>query len=121
MKRVWIFAAVLAGAVLGLAGCATVPTEYREPAPLTAEARAALNLRVYDRAWELVNEKYFDEKFLGVDWAAQKGKYRTDAAAAADDAALYRVLNRLGGELKQSHLTALAPRLARVCKLAGSR
>jgi len=102
----------LFAAVLGLAGCATVPTEYREPVPLTAEARAALNLRVYDRAWELVNEKYFDEKFLGVDWAAQKEKYRAEAAAAADDTALYRVLGRLCSELKQSHLTALAPRLA---------
>jgi carboxyl-terminal processing protease len=112
MKRGRILAAVLAGAVLGLAGCATVPKEYREPAPLTAEARAALNLRVYDRAWELVNEKYFDEKFLGVDWAAQKEKYRAEAAGAADDTALYRVLGRLCGELKQSHLAALAPRLA---------
>lgn len=112
MKRGRILAAVLAGAVLGLAGCATVPTEYREPASLTAEARAALNLRVYDRAWELVNEKYFDEKFLGVDWAAQKEKYRAEAAGAADDTALYRVLGRLCGELKQSHLAALAPRLA---------
>lgn len=112
MKRGWMLAVVLAGAVLGLAGCATVPTEYREPAPLSAEARATLNLRVYDRAWELVNEKYFDEKFLGVDWAAQKEKYRAEAAAAADDAALYRVLARLCGELKQSHLTPLPPRRA---------
>lgn len=112
MKRGWMLAVVLAGAVLGLAGCATIPAEYREPAPLAAEARAALNLRVYDRAWELVNEKYFDEKFLGVDWAAQKEKYRAEAAGAVDDAALYRVLGRLCGELKQSHLAALAPRLA---------
>ena len=112
MKRAWIFAAVLAVVALGLAGCATVPTEYREPAPIAPEARAALNLRVYDRAWELVNENYFDAKFLGVDWAAQKGKYRAEATAAADDAALYRVLARLCGELKQSHLMPLPPRRA---------
>ena len=104
--------AVVAAAVLGLAGCATVPTEYREPAPLTAEARTALNVRVYERAWELVNENYFDAKFLGVDWAAMRETYRAEATAAADDAALYRVLARLCGELKQSHLTPLPPRRA---------
>ena len=38
--------AALAAAVFGLAGCATIPTEYREPAALAAEARATLNLRV---------------------------------------------------------------------------
>jgi hypothetical protein len=85
--------AALAAAVLGLAGCATFPTEYREPAALAAEARTTLNLRVYDRAWELVNEKYFDREFLGVDWVAMRGKYRTEAQAAPDDAALYLVLS----------------------------
>ena len=61
-----MISAGLAGVGLFLAGCATIPTEYREPAALAAEARATLNLRVYDRAWELVNEKYFDRAFLGV-------------------------------------------------------
>ena len=102
--------AALAAAVFGLAGCATIPTEYREPAALAAEARATLNLRVYDRAWELVNEKYFDREFLGVDWVAMRGKYRTGAQAAPDDAALYRVLQKLCAELPQSHLSPLAPR-----------
>ncbi len=97
-------------AVFGLAGCATIPTEYREPAPLAAEARVALNLRVYDRAWELVAEKYFDGNFLGVDWAAMRGKYRAEAQAAVDDAALYLVLGKLCGELPQSHLAPFSPR-----------
>lgn len=104
------FAIGLALVALGFAGCATIPTEYREPAALTAEARATLNLRVYDRAWELVNEKYFDKDFRGVDWAAMRGKYRTEAQGAPDDAALYRVLGKLCAELPQSHLAALAPR-----------
>jgi len=100
----------LALVALGFSGCATIPSEYREPAALTAEARATLNLRVYDRAWELVNEKYFDKDFRGVDWVAMRGKYRAEAQAASDDAALYRVLGKLCAELPQSHLAALAPR-----------
>lgn len=106
--RVW--ANCSAALLLFVAGCATVPTEYREPPPLKSESRTALNLRVHDRAWQLVNDKYFDGKFRGVDWPAMKEKYRAEAAAAPDDTALYRVLAKLCAELKQSHLTALPPR-----------
>jgi carboxyl-terminal processing protease len=94
------------------AGCTTAPTEYREPLPLTAAERSAANLRVFERTWELVNEKYFDAKFRGVDWPAMRTKYRQDTAATANDDALYLVLNRLCAELKESHLAALAPRRA---------
>jgi len=110
MKRLQIVAAVLAIAVMGLVGCTTIPTEYREPAPLAAETRSALNLRVHDRVWTLVRDNYFDEKFRGVDWIGLREKHRTEAAAAPDDTALYRVLGRLCAELKQSHLAALPPR-----------
>jgi carboxyl-terminal processing protease len=103
-------AALAAALILLVVGCTSVPTEYREPAPLSAESRTTLNLRVHDRVWQLVNDKYFDEKFRGVDWPAMKLKYRAEAAAAPDDTALYRVLAKLCMELKQSHLAALPPR-----------
>lgn len=97
---------------LALAGCVTRPTEYREPAPLAAADRAEFNLRVFDRAWTLVQDNYFDTAFRGVDWAAQRARYRPEAARAADTAALYAVLNRMCAELKESHLAAIAPRRA---------
>ncbi|HVT74772.1 MAG TPA: S41 family peptidase [Lacunisphaera sp.] len=99
-------------ALVALAGCATSPTEYHDPAPLAAAARRDHNLEVFDRAWSLVNRKYFDAKFRGVDWAAQRVKYRPAAAAAPDEEALYRVLNAMNAELKESHLAAIAPRRA---------
>ena len=92
------------------AGCAIAPTEYHAPAALTAADLTAHNLAVFDRAWKMVNEKYFDPKFRGVDWAALKVKYRPEATAAADEDALYRVLNRMNAELKESHLSAIPPR-----------
>ncbi|ACB73395.1 peptidase S41 [Opitutus terrae PB90-1] len=98
--------------ILFLAGCATVPTEYREPPPLTREERTAQNLRVFDRAWDLVNDRYFDEAFRGVDWPAMRERYRPQAAAAADAEALYKVVNQMCAELKESHLGALSPRRA---------
>ena len=94
------------------AGCATAPTEYHEPAPLAAAERSVFNLRVFERAWTLVNEKYFDTKFRSVDWAALRTKYRPEAVAAKDDEALYAALNRMCAELKESHLVAIPPRHA---------
>lgn len=107
--RLWLLAAC---ALALLAGCSTIPSEYREPPPLSAAERTTHNLRVFERTWELVNEKYFDAKFRGVDWPAMLIKYRTEASAAPDETALYQVLNRLCAELKESHLAAIPPRHA---------
>lgn len=104
--------ALIAALLLGAAGCATVPTEYREPPPLSAADRVEFNRRVFDRVWELVNERYFDATFHGVDWDAMRGRYRPQAEQAKDDTALYHVLNEMCAELKESHLAALAPRRA---------
>lgn len=103
---------LVAGIGLLLTGCATVPTAYRERPPLSAEARPTHNLRVFDRVWSLVQEKYFDASFRGQDWRALREKHRPDAAAAKDDDALYVALNRLLSELRESHLVALPPRQA---------
>lgn len=101
----------LVGALL-LAGCSTLPTEYREPPPLSASERTAHNGQVFDRAWELVNERYFDGGFRGVDWPAMRERYRGAALTAQDEDALYAAINRMCAELKESHLTALTPRRA---------
>ncbi len=96
---------------LGLAGCVTAPpTEYHEPPPLAVASRRDLNRRVFERAWQLVNERYFDARFRGVNWRAARDRYRDEARRAADTDALYAVLNRMCGELKESHLAAMSPR-----------
>lgn len=98
--------------ILLAAGCTTAPSEYREPPPLGAAERTAHNLQVFERTWALVNEKYFDGRFRGVDWPAMRAKHRQEAVAATDDTELYRALNRLCAELRESHLAALPPRRA---------
>lgn len=97
-------------------GCSLVPTAYREPAPRTASAQHVHNLQVFDEAWRLVDRKYFDPKFSGIDWRAMRDKYRPLAAEATDDTALYRTLNRMCGEMRESHLVAIAPRRAHEIK-----
>lgn len=103
-------AGFLVALLVALAGCSSVPTAYVEPAPLSAMERTALNLKVHDAVWQLVNDRHFDPNFRGVDWNALRTQYRHAAAAAKDDTELYRVLGRLCGELKESHLTPLPPR-----------
>lgn len=103
---------LLLGALLAFSGCATAPRAYVERAPLAREARLKLNLETFDEAWRLVDRKYFDPKFRGVNWRAMRDKYRPLAAQADTDAELYRTLNRMCAELRESHLAALPPRRA---------
>lgn len=93
-------------------GCTTTPRAYVEPPPLTATERTALNLKVFEATWRLVNEKHFDPDFRGVDWPAMRVKYRPDAILAKNDAELYRVLGRMCRELRESHLVPLPPQRA---------
>ena len=108
----------LSALLFALSGCATTPTAYVEPAPLAAADRTKLNLQIYDATWQLVHDKYFDPAFRGVDWAALRPKYRPEAATAADDAELYRVLAHLCRELKESHLSPLPPFRTHEIKIA---
>jgi carboxyl-terminal processing protease len=106
--RFWLVALT----TLVLTGCATVPTAYVEPPPLAPAARTAQNLKVFDRAWDLVNRKFFDAKFRGVDWAAMRARYRPQAAQAPDTDQLYTIINTMLEELKESHVGAQTPREA---------
>jgi carboxyl-terminal processing protease len=95
-----------------MGGCTTLPTEYREPPQLSQQEREQHHRRVFERAVDLIEKHYFDAKFRGLDLEALRDKYRGRAIAAVDTDALYRVLNELCAEFKESHLGALSPRRA---------
>lgn len=107
-RSIFLLGAILAALAAG--GCATGPRAWTEPAPLTAEARAARNAEVFDRAADLTVRRFFDATLRGVDWTAAVGRHRPAAIAAADDEALYRAINALLDELGESHNGALTPR-----------
>jgi carboxyl-terminal processing protease len=108
MRRLKSFPQIfLLVAALLVGGCVTGPP--RANLTFSTAERVAHNQRVFDRAWQLVNEKFFDAKFRGVDWAAVKTRYRPDAEKAEDDSHLYGVINAMLGELKESHNFALSP------------
>lgn len=108
-------AGVLALAALLLAGCATRPPGRVDLAsfPSAQQARAAGNLGVFNRAWDLVHRKHYDPRLGGLDWPALGAEFAPRAAAADDESALYAVLNDLLGRLQDSHTRALSPDAAR--------
>jgi carboxyl-terminal processing protease len=104
-------ALTLAAALALFAGCATLPP-VRVPVdtlPVAQQARARENLRVFNAVWDLVHRRHYDAKLGGVDWNAAAETHAAKAAAAADDTALYAVLNAMLAPLHDSHTRALAP------------
>ena len=101
----------LAVVALALSGCTTTPAPRVSLAAVPVEQRARVegNVRVFDRVWGLVADWHYDPKLQGVDWPAAGLKYGAEAAAAADDQALYASLGAMVGLLKDSHTHALSP------------
>jgi carboxyl-terminal processing protease len=85
------------------------PTEFvpsPKPATLGREARE----QAFDFVWRTIDERYHDPAFNGVDWKAVGGRYRPLALAAPDDDAFWDVLDRMAGELHDSHTRVESPR-----------
>lgn len=72
-------------------------------------ARVEARLAVFDDVWQTISERYYDETFHGVDWRAQRGKFRGLAAAAENDAELYTVMRQMIGALRDAHTRVYAP------------
>lgn len=115
MRAAWWHGIALAVVALGVSGCTTTPAPRVSLAavPVEQRARAEGNVRVLDRVWGLVADGHYDPKLHGVDWPAAGLKYGAEAAAAADDQALYAALGAMVGLLKDSHTHALSPTQAK--------
>jgi len=69
----------------------------------------SINERVFDRAWTLVAERYWDRAMGGNDWDAIRDRYYPQAIAARDEKQLYAVINRMLDQLDDSHVYATSP------------
>lgn len=88
-------------------GCAFGPSKYIDTSLLPTEERVTLNQKVFDKVWNLVNEKYYDPTFNGKDWVALGDKYRGEALAADNNKILYDTINKMLGELDSPHLESI--------------
>ena len=84
---------------------AQTPITVANTVKLTPEE---VRLQDFDKVWKTVNEKHFDPTFGGVDWQKVRETYEPLARAAKTDMEFYGILQKMLGELHQSHF-AIAP------------
>src|SRR4029077_111673 len=89
------------------------PVFVPAPVPATPEARDDARSKqrrsILDAAWKLVRDKHYDKTLGGLDSTAVRARYEPLALGAPSDAAFYRVLNQMIGELGQSHMLITGP------------
>ncbi len=82
--------------------------EARADASVSTETREG-RLKVFDDVWRTVRDRYYDPSFNGLDWEAQRERFRPLAAEAKTRAEFYKVLRRMLGTLRDSHTRVYAP------------
>lgn len=63
----------------------------------------------FDFVWKTIRDSYLDPSFNGVDWNAVARSYRARALVAEDDRTFWRILDRMTGELHDSHTRVESP------------
>ena len=76
---------------------------------LHAQTGGSARAEIFEQVWTTINEKYYDATFNGVDWNAVKKKYLAEVGGAADDQDFYALLDRMAGELRDSHTRVYSP------------
>jgi len=112
-KLLWLSAALL------MSGCAAVDP-YNLLARNTRDANADFQVNVlgqwgreaaFDFVWNTIDQNYVDPKFNGIDWKSTAVSYRPLAMGARNDDEFWNVLNRMTGELRDSHTRVEPPNL----------
>lgn len=66
--------------------------------------RAAKQRAVFDQCWQLMRDRYYDERLGNRDWDAVRAKYAPMAAAVPDWRSVQEIVHLMLGELNGSHL-----------------
>jgi len=65
--------------------------------------RVAERRQVFEEAWRVMKNRFYDPKMHGVNWAAAKDKYESLLGYVADNDELHNVVMEMIGELNASH------------------
>jgi carboxyl-terminal processing protease len=106
-KRI-LSAILLCAALASIAAAQTRPLQQPEVANVPAR-RADARQETFDIVWRIVKEKHFDPAFGGVDWDKVRERYAPRVAELKSDAELYVLLQKMIGELHQSHFYIIPP------------
>ncbi len=98
-------------------GIRTIALESRTPKPIAVSARVAVDFDaekkvVFEEAWSILNQRFFDPTFTGHDWRKIHDEWQPYAAGARTPDELRRDINLMIGELDTSHSGIGAPRPA---------
>src|SRR5512141_1722093 len=111
------FRLVLVMCALALGGCAAIDP-HNILSRNTRDTNTDFQLNVlgewgrssaFDFVWDTIDRNYVDPKFNGIDWSAAAKKYRPLAMSARNDDEFWEVLNRMTGELHDSHTRVEPP------------
>ncbi len=72
-------------------------------APMTVDISEERR-QIFNEAWRMLLDGFYDEEFHGVDWAAVRDKYEPWALAAYTEEEFRTVIREMIGELNASHL-----------------
>jgi carboxyl-terminal processing protease len=64
---------------------------------------------VFDEVWQTANKHFFDPKFNGIDWAAQRTTYAPRVEKSKNQAEAAAIINEMLGNLKVSHTRYYTP------------
>ncbi|MCB1023796.1 MAG: hypothetical protein KDB79_05380, partial [Acidobacteria bacterium] len=76
---------------------------------LTVEDRS----EIFEKVWNLINERYYDPKMNGVDWQRVRANYEPRIADLNSSEEFYDLLKKMVGEMNDAHTRFLTPREAR--------
>jgi len=81
--------------------------EMGDPVPFEARYevdQAQERAQVFEEAWREINTWFYDDEFHGVDWRAQREKYRPWAMEASNEHDFEDIMDLMLGELNASHI-----------------
>jgi Tol biopolymer transport system component/C-terminal processing protease CtpA/Prc len=92
----------------------TISLDTRQPRAIAVTAEMdtdfdQLKKEVFHQAWSYTRDHFFDEKYNGVDWTAQRMRFEPIVNGARTPAELYRLLNLMHGDLNASHMGVSGP------------
>ncbi|HEV8428646.1 MAG TPA: S41 family peptidase [Pyrinomonadaceae bacterium] len=109
-RRVFrVFYFVLCALLVSQLATASLVRAVRDDSSLVSTTTVEGRLAVFDDAWETIQERYYDPKFHGVDWQAQRITFRPAAARASSPHEFYDVLRQMIASLRDAHTRVYSP------------
>lgn len=67
-------------------------------------------IEIFEQVWGIINEKYYDANFHGVDWQEVRERYRPQIEKTKTEEEFYALLDTMAGELNDSHTRVYSPK-----------